>query len=803
MAGPKEMVKPRGADASPDPLAVALGNHQAGRFAEAEVGYQRLVEVCPDHADAWHLWGVLAAQQKQFKSAVERIQRALDLRPHEPLFLGNLGNAFLDEGQLGRAITCYQEALQLRPDEAEIRKRLARACELQLDLGIGYQRAGQLADAEACYQDVLRGQPERADAWHLMAVIASERGQYDTAIERMGRAIELAPNSATFYISLGNVHAQRRRFAEAVTAYRKALELRPIDSMVHGHLALAQRALGQLPGAIASLRQAIALDPGNVEAHMRLADALREMGNHGEAITAAQQAVELDPSDARVYGQLGVVLRGVGRTTEAIQACRRSLELAPGTAGTHNNLAMLFKDQARIHEALACYQQALQLDPSKASVHSNLLFNLHYAEPYDAPAIYAAHRQWAQRHSASAAVLARSVVGDKNPDKRLRIGYVSADLRSHSVAFFLESILAARNQREFEVLCYSNSVAADTTTARLRALVDGWRDIAGLDDEQAAGVIRSDAIDILVDLAGHTKDNRLPLFTRKPAPIQITYLGYPDTTGIEAIDYRLTDEWADPPGQTEHLHSERLVRLPDGFLCYQPPSSCPPVGPLPLLQSGRVTFGSFNNLAKVSPTVIGYWAAILAAVPGSRLLLKSKALADSGTRKYIHQQFCAHGIEAGRVELVGWTPARVDHMALYSEVDIALDTFPYHGATTTCEALWMGVPVVTLAGPVHVSRVGVSLLHAAGLAELIAESPQEYARKAAELVADTGRLAALRGDLRERLRASRLTDAQRITASIEVAYRDMWRRFCAATAPISADTRAVSLNVSGKTARDD
>jgi protein O-GlcNAc transferase len=380
-------------------------------------------------------------------------------------------------------------------------------------------------------------------------------------------------------------------------------------------------------------------------------------------------------------------------------------------------------------------------------------------------------------------------VGDKNPDKRLRIGYVSADLRSHSVAFFLESILAARNQREFEVLCYSNSVAADTTTARLRALVDGWRDIAGLDDEQAAALIRSDAIDILVDLAGHTKANRLPLFTRKPAPIQITYLGYPDTTGIEAIDYRLTDEWADPPGQTEHLHSEQLVRLPDGFLCYQPPSSCPPVGPLPLLLSGRVTFGSFNNLAKVSPTVIGYWAAILAAVPGSRLLLKSKALADSGTRKYIHQQFCAHGIEAGRVELVGWTPARVDHMALYSEVDVALDTFPYHGATTTCEALWMGVPVVTLAGPVHVSRVGVSLLHAAGLAELIAESPQEYARKAAELVADTGRLAALRGDLRERLRASRLTDAQRITASIEVAYRDMWRRFCAATAPISADTR--------------
>ena len=610
----------------------------------------------------------------------------------------------------------------------------------------------------------------------MSGIIANARGDVVAGIGRIQRAIAMAPGKAAFHNSLGVLLARQGRHGSAAECYRRAIGLDAGLSDAHGNLAVTLRALGQLQGAIASLHKVIALDPANVEAHLRLADALHVTGSHGEAIAAAEQAVELDPNDARVHGQLGIVLRGMGRTTEAIQACRRSLEFAPGTAGTHNNLAQLLKDQARLPEALACYRRALQLDPTNASVHSNLLLSLHYAEPYDAQVIFAEHRHWAKRHSARTSAHAPSVAGDRNPNKRLRIGYVSADLKNHSVAFFLEPLLAARDRHAFEVVCYANSVTTETTTARLRALADGWRDIASLNDEQADALIRSDAIDILVDLSGHTKGNRLPVFTRKPAPVQVTYLGYPDTTGIDAIDYRLTDEWADPPGHTEHLHTEQLVRLPDGFLCYQPPLSCPQVALPPMLQRGGVTFGSFNNLAKVSPTVIGYWAATLSAVPDSRLLLKSKALADSGTREYLHEQFRAHGIDARRVELVGWSSARADHMGRYSEVDIALDTFPYHGATTTCEALWMGVPVVTLAGSVHASRVGVSLLHAAGHADLIAELPLEYVRKAVELAADADRLAALRSALRERLQASPLTDARRIAGSIEAAYRDMWRR---------------------------
>lgn len=778
------MVNSMGTQATPDRLSIALRHHQGGRFAQAEASYQGLLKMQPNHADAWHLSGVLAAQQKKYQTAVERIERALALKPHEPVFLGNLGNAYLENGQLGRAIACYQEVLQLRPDETEIASRLNKTCERQLDLAIEHQRAGRLADAESSYLDVLRGQPERADAWHLLGVIAYQRGQCDAAIERIARAIELSPQVANFYNSLGSVCQKQRRFSDALTAYHRALELQPTSSETHANLAMTLLAMGQMQSAISSLRTVIALDPVNVAAHILLADALRIMGNDDEATTIALRAVELDPADARAHGQLAVVLRRVGRTTEAIQACRRALELAPGVAGTNNNLAQLLKDQGRLRDALVCYRRAIQLDPADARTHSNLLFSLHYLDAYDARTVFAEHRLWAERHGSRDA--ARAPMVDRNPERRLRLGYVSADLKSHSVAFFLEPLLAAHNRRAFEVVCYSNSFTTDTTTARLRALTDAWHDIASLSDEQAHALIASHAIDILVDLSGHTKGNRLPLFTRKPAPVQVTYLGYPDTTGSDAIDYRFTDARADPPGNTEQFHSEQLLRLRDGFLCYQPPQSCPQVGQLPMLQSGRVTFGSFNKLAKVSPTVIGHWADILAAVANSRLLLKSSTLADSGTREHLRQQFHARGIPAERLELIGWTPATLDHLNLYGEVDIALDTFPYHGTTTTCEALWMGVPVVTLAGPVHVSRVGVSLLHTAGLVELIAESPQDYVRKAVELATDSDRLTSLRGTLRARVQASPLTDAQRIVSTIEDAYRCMWRQFCSTAAPAEA-----------------
>jgi protein O-GlcNAc transferase len=783
-------------------LNVGVQHHQAGRLDDALSCYQQVLARNPKDSDALHLSGVVAANRRQYDTAIALIGRALAVKPDEAVFHTNLGNALLQHGQVMEAISAYDMALRLRPGDSDVRQNLRHACDRRFAQAVEHYGADRFSEANAACNQVLDSQPDRAAAWHLSGAIAEACGDPDRSAERIQRAISIAPDQARFHHSLGVLMLKQGRHESAAECFRRATALEPSLIDAHINLAVASHAKGQLKDALDSLRKALALDPTHVEALIRFADLLRVEGRHEEAIAAARHAVDLAPNDARTHGQLGVVLRSVGHATEAIQACQRSIEIAPNTPGTYNNLAMLLKDQARMGEAIKCYRHSLEIDPANATVHSNLLFNLHYTEPHDAAAIFAEHRQWARLHGAAQTKIPSFAEVDRSSERRLRVGYVSADLKTHSVAFFLEPILAARDRSTFEVFCYSNGATADTTTARLRALSDAWRDIAGLDDEQAAALIRSDSIDILVDLAGHTKGNRLQLFTLKPAPVQVSYLGYPNTTGLATVDYRLTDERVDPLGQTEQFYTEKLVYLPYGFLCYQPPESCPDVTPLPMLQSGRVTFGSFNNLAKLSPTVIAHWAEILRAVPNSRLLLKSKALADSGTRQYLKLQFRERGVDASQLDMIGWTKDRLDHMGLYGEVDIALDTFPYHGVTTTCEALWMGVPVLTLAGRAHVSRVGVSLLSAAGMDEFVCDSPDQYILKAIGMAGDANRLADLRNGLRARLKVSPLTDARRISASIEVAYRGMWRRFCSAAVPPVAAVPALRLHIGGKVARD-
>jgi len=364
----------------------------------------------------------------------------------------------------------------------------------------------------------------------------------------------------------------------------------------------------------------------------------------------------------------------------------------------------------------------------------------------------------------------------------LRVGYVSPDFRRHPVASFIEPILAAHDRKRFEVFCYAVHLKPDAVTARLKALADHWREIGSLDAEAAANLIREDGIDVLVDLAGHTANNRLAVFARKPAPMQATYLGYPGSTGLPAIDWRITDAVADPLGAAEALHTEKLMRLPETFQCFQKPSDAPAIGPVPMLKAGHVTFASFNMLAKVHPALVARWAGILHAVENSRLVLKAAPFRDAGTRAHYHAMFATHGIAAERIELLGYIQSPAAHFALYNRIDVALDTDPYNGATTTCEALWMGVPVVTLAGRSHVGRVGTALLTHLGLEDLIAATPEDYVARAVSLARDPAKLASLRETLRPRMEASSLTDPARFTKALEDAYREMWRQWCAKTA---------------------
>jgi predicted O-linked N-acetylglucosamine transferase (SPINDLY family) len=360
----------------------------------------------------------------------------------------------------------------------------------------------------------------------------------------------------------------------------------------------------------------------------------------------------------------------------------------------------------------------------------------------------------------------------------LRIGYVSADFRDHPVGRFLLPLLQRHDSRKFEVFCYSNGPHVDAITKSLQRHAHRWRSIIGQNDDEAAEQIRADRIDLLVDLSGHTSGNRLLVFARKPAPVQVNYLGYPGTTGLTAMDYRLTDRFADPPGLTEPLHVEKLQHLPRTNWCFAPPQDSPPLEPPPAIRRGCVTFGSFNNFGKMTGAMFAVWAEILRQVPGSRLLLKAPALRAQGTRQRILGNFAAQGIEANRLDLHDWQPDYASHLALYGEMDIALDTFPYNGTTTTCDALWMGVPVVTLAGQSHVSRVGLSLLSNVRLPETIATTAEEYIRLAVQLAHDPDRLKILRAQLRERLTTSPLMDADGFTRDVEAAYRQIWRIWC-------------------------
>ncbi|GET40205.1 DUF5672 family protein [Microseira wollei] len=650
--------------------------------------------------------------------------------------------------------------------------------EAKLDSGIEYQKSGQLPEAQACYQQVLQWQPLRADAWHLLGLIAYQQEQYETAIEQINRAIALNSSAPIFHNNLGSVYQKKQKLNEAISSHQKAIQLQPDYAEAHYNLGVAYQGENNLAAAIECYQKVLQLQPNYAQAYYNLGKVYEEQKEPQQAVNCYQKAIQFQADHVEAYFCLANILMNQGYCTLAIDYFRQVLALESNHASAYNNLASTFKDQGKIAEAIAYFRQAIAADPAFVIAQSNLLFNLHYSDEYTPAAIYAEHQHWCVRNATPLAAEILPHSNNPNPNRRLRIGYVSADFLTHSVAFFFEPLLAACDRHNFHVICYANNKQIDATTQRLRQLADDWRQIDRLDDAQLADLIRQDAIDILVDLSGHTKGNRLLTFARQPAPVQVSYIGYPNTTGITGINYRIVDGWTDPEGQTEHLHTEQLIRLTHGFLCYKPPVDCPEVGLSPGLSSDRITFGSFNKLAKISSKLINYWAEILKSVPNSRLLLKSRSFIDSGTCDYLHKLFQQQGIAAERVELIGWISSKSEHLALYNQIDIALDTFPYNGTTTTCEAMWMGVPVITLAGETHVSRVGVSLLSSVGLHEYIAQSPQEYIQKAVDLANNKEKLPQLRANLRGRMLAAPLMDASAIARSLEDAYRTIWRHWC-------------------------
>jgi predicted O-linked N-acetylglucosamine transferase (SPINDLY family) len=587
----------------------------------------------------------------------------------------------------------------------------------------------------------------------------------------------LDTRDAEAWFMLGTINGKLNNAEEAVECFRRTTVLSPGNALAYFNMGLVLSNLGKLDEAVEAFAEAARLAPQRAEILSNLGRICISLGRMEEAASWLRKLLGINHRDATAYASLGSVLHVSGKLEEAIDCYRQSLRLKPDNASIHDNLGSALCEQGRQDEAIASHREALRLNPNDAKARSNFLLTLNYLPVQNASEVLDEHRQWAAMHERVKSV-ACSFANVRDSGRRLRVGYVSPDFRAHSIAYFFEPLLASHDTMVVESYCYSAVGRPDDTTMRLKGLAHKWTDISGMTDEQAAVAIRADGVDILVDLAGHTAGNRLGIFVRRPAPVQVTYLGYPNTTGLHAIDYRLTDVWSDPEG-VDSLYTEKLLRLPGGFLCFHPLVECPVVSASPAVACGHVTFGSFNNLAKISPGVVSLWAKLLEAVPDAHLFIKNHSLTDPATCERYYGLFKARGVLPTRVALMGSTPSQQEHLALYSRVDIALDTFPYNGTTTTCEALWMGVPVVTLAGERHSGRVGVSLLNAVGHPEWIAESPEHYIALAAKLATDLPKLAALRAGLRAYMAASPLCNRKAFAAKVEAAYREMWHRHCA------------------------
>ena len=714
-------------------LAAGVAAHRAGRLEVAEDAYRRVLAADPRQPDALHLSGLIAHQRGDTAMAVAAIEAAVAARPDDAAMRANLAEVLRHAGRAGEALVQCEHAVRLAPDHAEAHNNRGNALR---DLG-------RLEEAAAAFRAAADLDP---------------------------------PFLATALTNLGVVLNDLGRHAEAEAVLTRALTGGG-DAETRVALARALSGLARHAEAVAACREVLATAPHHPGAAMALGDACRALGETAAAADAYRAALAVEPANPIALNNLGNALRELCEGEAAAACFHRAIALAPALAPAHANLGSVLTEQGRVAEACAAFRRALELDPGLAGVRSNLLLVLQYTEAGDA--IAAEARAWNRHHGVEAPAVVP--VRHRDPERRLRIGYVSPDLRRHSVVYFFEPLLAAHDRERFEVVCYADVRRADAVTERLRGLSERWVASRHLDTEAFAARVQADGIDILVDLAGHTAGNRLAAFARRLAPLQVSYLGYPDTTGLTAMDYRLTDAVADPPGEADRRHVETLVRLPGGFLCYRPP----PVAPPAPRAGGPLTFGSFNHLPKVTPAVIAAWSRILDAVPGSRLLLKAKALAGASVRQRLAADFAAHGIAPERIETVGWIPDTTGHLALYGRVDIALDTFPYNGTTTTCEALWMGVPVVTLAGDRHAGRVGASLLHRLGLDALVAEDVDGYVARALALAADGGRRAALRGSLRDRFAASPLADAGRLAGAVEATYRAIWRRHIGGTAAVA------------------
>jgi predicted O-linked N-acetylglucosamine transferase (SPINDLY family) len=807
---------------SPDQiLQQAVAQHQAGRSAEAEQLYHSILLIQPGHPEANHNLGVLAVQSGRAADGLPFLLVALEADPARAQFWLSYIDALAQAGQRDAAREVLhmarQQGLQgaetdaLEASLADAQKAPAAArgkapTQQETDALTASFNSGRFTEALAQAKNMTERFPQHGFGWKVLGLALKQMGRNEEAIAPMQQAATLSPKEADAHSNLGVALQDAGRLAEAEASYRRALKLKPDYADAHCNFGTLLQEMGRLDEAESELRRATRIAPNLAEAHYNLGNTLRSMGRNVDADSAyraalklrpsyvqaccnlgavlndlarleeaevmLRRALEMKPDHAEAHSNLGNTLKELGRLTEAEAEYREALRLKPDIAESHNNLGILLQDTGRLAEAATEYRRALQLKPDYFKAHSNLLFLLNYDPSVDAETAFAEARRYGEQVAKQAKRFTQwSCV--RQP-KRLRIGFVSGDLRNHPVGYFLENLLRHLDRESFELYAYPTDSWTDELTLRLKSHFSQWKPLYGLDDATAARRIHDDGVHILIDLSGHSRYNRLPMFAWKPAPLQVAWLGYFATTGVAEIDYLIADAVTLPEAQEKYF-TEKILRLPETRLCFTPPDVAVDVSPLPALKNSYVTFGCFNNLAKINDDVVALWARVLHAVPDSRLFLKAKQLGDEAVRRYTSERFARHGIATERLLLEG-AESREKYFAAYHRVDIALDPFPYPGGTITVEGLWMGVPVLNLAGESFLFRQGAGFLTNAGLPEWVAVSQDEYVAKAVRFTSDLDQLAALRERLRQQVESSPLMSGERFAGCFAEALQGMWQR---------------------------
>mmetsp|Transcript_88247 Transcript_88247/g.248423 ORF Transcript_88247/g.248423 Transcript_88247/m.248423 type:complete len:950 (-) Transcript_88247:100-2949(-) len=695
--------------------------------------------------------------------------------------LADVGMRLKAAGDWRGAAEKYYEALRMDPG-------LYAA---QYNLGALYLLVGDLQRALEHTERAYNVEPRSADAMHNLGEICRAQGLFETAVQWYRAALRFNPNCETTHsnlcvalISLG-LQVKPQDPKGAIKCYQEALVHSPTSASAYYNLGVSYAELRKHTKALVNYNLAVHFNPRCAEAYNNMGVIYKEQDNIEKALKCYHAALQCNPRFAQTLNNLGVTYTSTGRLMEALEYLSRAVAVAPTYAEAYNNLGWLFWDHGDMAQALRMYERCMQLSPTSKNPSQNRLLALNYLSDVQPAMVYEAHKAWGERFCHELGTPFTDWLVRRTTKRRIKIGYISPDFFHHSVSFFAHALLEHRNRELFEVVLYSNTAREDDKTEFFKTIVpEGcFKKVLGQSAHEVANMIREDKIDILIELAGHTANNRLDVVALKPAPVQITYIGYNNTTGLGAVDYRITDEVVDPIN-TEQPFSEELVRLPGCFLCYTPLAKVPDVEQLPALREGFITFGSFSCLAKIGPLCVALWARVLREVPGSRLLVKNKGFYSNDVQAQFISQFKAHGIAENRLKLLSLAPAAFDHLKIYNDVDIALDTFPYSNTTTTCETLLMGVPVICLCGTTHGSRVGVTLLNAVGLSDFVAMSQDEYVQKAKSIASDLRTLSLLRQNLRQALFSSPLCDGPGfVRDKYEPVLLEKWRLFCEGRAP--------------------